>query len=56
MTFGAPQIIMIVLIVIVLMLSARFHNTPKTGRHNMWIDLLGITLQQLLLWWGGFWG
>ena len=50
----APQIIYIVLVLINLVMFGYRHGKPKTGNHNIWVDLIAITLVIALLYWGGF--
>jgi hypothetical protein len=52
----APHIIMIVVFVINLMIGAYEHGKPKEGKSNILNNIIGITIQVALLWWGGFWG
>jgi len=49
-----PQIIYILLILANLMLISNRHGKEKTGKHNLWIDLVSLALMVGLIYWGGF--
>jgi len=50
----APQIITVLLWFVFLLLTAHLHGKPKTGKHNVFTQLVSIGITFLLLWWGGF--
>ena len=54
MTTHAPQAIYFVLVFVGFGFSCNYHDKPKTGKHNVWVDLLASCLQFGLLYWGGF--
>lgn len=49
-----PQILMLSLFGIALLLEARDHGKPKTGKDNFFLSATAISLQLALLAWGGF--
>ena len=49
-----PQIIYICLICINLIIYGYRHNKPRTGKYNLWTDLLALALGVGLVYWGGF--
>ncbi len=49
-----PQILMIVLLGISLLLSAKNHGKPKEGNNNFWVSFVSTTISVGLLLWGGF--
>ena len=51
---GVPQIIMIVLLSIGLLLSAKDHGRPRTGSNSFWSNLISVGVAMGLLLWGGF--
>ena len=50
----APQIIMIVLLSIGLLLSARYHGEDKEDTYNFWWTLASSAVTIGILVWGGF--
>lgn len=55
-SFGIPQIIYIVLASIVYSVSPLTNGRFNTSETNVFLVFVGIILQALLLWWGGFFG
>ena len=51
---GAPQIIMIVMMCLVLFINVANHNKPRECEYNAWQALVSIAIQVSLLTWGGF--
>jgi hypothetical protein len=51
---GIPQIILIVLMSINLLLTARLHGTPRKGKYSFWGTLIFTALYFGLYYWGGF--
>lgn len=51
---GAPQIIYLVFIVLILADAALFHGSERTTRKNFYFDFFRIAIQMLILYWGGF--
>ncbi len=49
-----PQIIYIIMILISLVVSGYMHGKEKTGKYNVFIELLFMALRIGLLYWGGF--
>lgn len=49
-----PQIIYIILLIINLILIGYNHDKPKTGKHNMFTDIIVLAILIGLLYWGGF--
>ena len=54
MYFGAPQIIILVLIIVGLGINLAKHGEPKNENSNFWISLTNATVTLGLLYWGGF--
>ena len=54
MTLHAPQIIYLFLVFAGFGFSCYYHDKPKTGNHNVWVDMAAAALQFGLLYWGGF--
>jgi len=52
---GIPQIIVLLLFFVSLLIEANKHGEFKEGRHNVFTELISVTLFTLLLYWGGFW-
>lgn len=50
----APQIIYIIIVIIGLMIASYNHGKPKTGKYNLWDNIIAIALHIGLLYWGGF--
>jgi hypothetical protein len=50
----APQIIYICLILLNLVLFGYRHGKEKTGKYNMFVDLIALILMTGLVYWGGF--
>lgn len=50
-----PQIIMIVLMSFSLSISAIKHGQPNISTHNVWATIIGLFLQSVILYFGGFW-
>ena len=50
-----PQIIMLVFVALNLIISGHQHGKPKEGKHNLWIGLIGLSIQMWILYSGGFW-
>jgi hypothetical protein len=51
---GIPQIILIALLFMGLGIEMNRHGQPRTGKHDAWATLLGMTIEFTLLYWGGF--
>ena len=51
---GVPQIIMICLSVSSLTIALMQHGQYKTEKKSFWVTLLAVTLQNLILYLGGF--
>lgn len=49
-----PQIIYIIFLIINLILIGYNHDKPKTGKHNMFTDIIVLAISIGLLYWGGF--
>lgn len=49
-----PQIIILALALIMLMFSDYKHGQPKEGKWNFWGSLFVVTINLLVLYWGGF--
>jgi hypothetical protein len=49
-----PQIIILALALIMLMFSDYKHGQPKEGKWNFWGSLFVVTINLLILYWGGF--
>lgn len=56
MIFGIPQLIMLVLSSGTIFFELARHGHERTVKHNVFTTLLAVALQQLILWWGGFYG
>jgi hypothetical protein len=56
MTFHAPQLIFIALALISLGIVMSKHGEPKTGSHNVFIEILATAISFSLMYWGGFFG
>jgi hypothetical protein len=56
MTFHAPQIIYVFLLGIAITMGILNHGKPKEVTESFWPILIGIVIQVLLMWWGGFFG
>jgi hypothetical protein len=55
MSFGAPQIIYLMLITASLTITAIGHGKPKTEQNNnVWTSAAAAATGLALLWWGGF--
>jgi len=52
---GWPQGIMLALIATALLVHGINHGKPRSAHHFGW-QFLGMTIELLLLWWGGFFG
>jgi hypothetical protein len=39
-----------------IVMSIYRHNTPRTGEHNFFVDIITTLLSAGLLYWGGFFG
>jgi len=50
----APQIIILVLFAINLLVNANMHDKPRTNKYNFFTSLISISLNFLILYWGGF--
>jgi hypothetical protein len=53
-TVHIPQLIFVALVVLSLVIVATMHGKPKTGKHNIFVDLLSAGISFALLYWGGF--
>jgi len=53
--FGWPQWVYIAIIITNLLIAANVHGKPRTGNHNFWIALAGVTIGTLVIYAGGFW-
>ena len=52
---GIPQIIYIALMASSLGIYAAHHGESRSGeKYNFFTALISVTIQMLLLWWGGF--
>lgn len=49
-----PQIIYFIMLGIAICATIRDHGKPKTGIHDATPILIGIVIQFLIMWWGGF--
>ena len=49
-----PQIILLLWLFIAICYVANQHGNPREP-YNFWALLVGMVLEVLLLWWGGFW-
>jgi hypothetical protein len=49
-----PQIIFIIIILANLVLSGYHHGKERKGRHNLFVDLIGLGIIIILLTLGGF--
>ena len=56
MIFHAPQVIYLVRVVMGLTFIGIKHGKPKTGYESFWSTLIGVIIQILIIWWGGFFG
>lgn len=50
-----PQWAFFLLLSVSLLLHARDHGKPKTGKDNFWVAIVSIALLNSLLFFGGFW-
>lgn len=50
----APQITIIVLILISLLLESHLHGNPKNGKYNFWSALISSSILLSILYWGKF--
>ena len=53
-TLGAPQVIMLSVLLINIATEAAVHGEPRTGNHNVWYALIGSAINVAILTWGGF--
>jgi LPXTG-motif cell wall-anchored protein len=51
---SAPALIWLALAFIGLMISAHMHGKPETGKHSVWLRIVGLSIAGGLLYWGGF--
>ena len=51
-----PQIIMVLLFGFAIGAEGMKHGELKTGKHNIWMQIIAVVLEAGVLWWGGFWG
>lgn len=51
----APQIVMIVVLVLNVWLGLEHHGEPERGTKSAWSNIIGTVGMVALLWWGGFW-
>ena len=49
-----PQIIYFCLLGVSLLISGYRHGKPKTGKHNLFVDLISTLISAILLYFGGF--
>lgn len=54
MKIGIPQIIIIVLWCIGLFMNLEHHGERRTGNYNFFNEIVGILVEALLLYYGGF--
>ena len=50
------QIAMIVWMSLAVGLELAFHGEPRSGKHSFWTALIGVGIQAVILYTGGFWG
>lgn len=50
-----PQWAYFLLLSVGLLLTARDHGKPKTGKNNFWAAMISIVLVNTFLFFGGFW-
>ena len=51
---NAPAVVMAVLMLIGLLVAAHDHGKPRKPMHFP-NALIGVAIEILILWWGGFW-
>jgi hypothetical protein len=56
MTLHAPQLIYLALMLISLGIAMSRHGEPKSGNHNLLVDIIATALGFALVYWGGFFG
>ena len=49
-----PQIVYLMLVTLGLGVSLVKHGLPKTGKNNVFVDVLSSAILTLILMWGGF--
>lgn len=54
MSMHWPQVVWLVLAGLGIGIGLAQHGTPKTGRHNIVVDVLSVGIGLLLLYCGGF--
>ena len=53
---GTPQIILLVLIGLRLLVEANKHGQARTDKHNIFYQLIDVTILLIILYSGGFFG
>jgi len=53
---GLPQIIFVGLYALSLGCILAKHGEARTGKYNFFTSLFTVSLEMMLLWWGGFFG
>jgi len=53
-SYGWPQWVMIGLFIFNIVTEARDHGTPKTGKHNVLVQIIALVIQLWILRAGGF--
>tara|TARA_R100000951_G_scaffold101420_1_gene92965 strand:- start:36900 stop:37067 length:168 start_codon:yes stop_codon:yes gene_type:complete len=54
MKTDAPQIIILCLYALGLLLDSHLHGQHKSGKHNVFVSIVGVAISFSLLKWGGF--
>ena len=52
---GAPQFVMLLWVLFILLCGAALHGRPRTGKHNLVGAIIVVAIEQAILFWGGFW-
>ena len=54
MTYGVPQVIMIVIMALTLILGIINHGEVKVQKENFWVTLISVIINYVILKAGGF--